>query len=131
MPDFIPPELATLVDKAPDGDRWLHEIKFDGYRTAGHLRAGRVRMLTRKGLDWTIRFRPIAEALAGLQALSAYLDGEVAVVGKDGATSFAELQDALSKEQAERLVKMIGYPQLAIRKIRSHAAEKTASTILW
>ena len=44
LPDFIPPELATLVDKAPDGDRWLHEIKFDGYRTAGHLRAERVRM---------------------------------------------------------------------------------------
>jgi bifunctional non-homologous end joining protein LigD len=104
LPDFIPPELATLVDKAPDSDRWLHEIKFDGYRTAGHLRAGRIRMLTRKDLDWTIRFRPIAETLAGLQALSAYLDGEVAVVGKDGVTSFAELQDALSKEQPERLV---------------------------
>src|SRR6516165_7110086 len=49
LPDFIPPELATLVDKAPDGDKWLHEIKFDGYRTAAHLRSGRVRMLTRKG----------------------------------------------------------------------------------
>src|SRR6516162_3187509 len=60
--------------------------------------------VTRRGLDWTIRFQPIAETLAGLRALSAYLDGEVAVVGKDGVTSFAELQDALSKEQPERLV---------------------------
>ena len=67
LPDFIPPELATLVDKAPDGERWIHEMKFDGYRTAGHLRSGRVRMLTRKGLDWTARFHPIAEALARLK----------------------------------------------------------------
>ena len=104
LPDFIPPELATLVDRAPDTDRWLHEIKFDGYRTAAHLRSGRVRMLSRKGLDWTARFQPIAKTLAGLPALSAYLDGEVAVVGKDGVTSFAELQDVLSNGPAERLV---------------------------
>ena len=74
LPDFIPPELATLVDKAPDGERWLHEMKFDGYRTADHLRSGRVRMLTRKGLDWTARFNPIAQALAGLKALNAYVE---------------------------------------------------------
>lgn len=93
LPDFVPPELATLVDKAPESDAWLHEIKLDGYRTAGHLRSGRVRMLTRRGLDWTVRFRPIAEALAGLPALTAYLDGEIVVVGKGGVTSFAALQD--------------------------------------
>ena len=104
LPDFIPPELATLVDKAPDSDKWLHEIKFDGYRTAAHLRFGRVRMLTRKGLDWTARFQPIAKALAELPALSAYVDGEVAVVGKDGVTGFAELQDVLCNGPAERLV---------------------------
>ncbi len=50
-------------------------------------------MLTRRGLDWTVRFRPIAEALAGLPALTAYLDGEIVVVGKGGVTSFAALQD--------------------------------------
>ena len=104
LPDFIPPELATLVDKAPDGDRSLHEIKFDGYRTAGHVRSGRVRMLTRKGLEWTVRFHPIADALGGLKALNAYLDGEIAVVGEDGVTSFAELQAVLSDGPASRLV---------------------------
>jgi bifunctional non-homologous end joining protein LigD len=103
LPDFIRPELATLVDKAPDGS-WLHEIKFDGYRTAGHIRSGRVRMLTRKGLDWTVRFHPIADALAGLKALNAYVDGEIAVVGEDGVTSFAELQAVLSDGPANRLV---------------------------
>jgi bifunctional non-homologous end joining protein LigD len=57
-------------------------------------------MLTRSGLDWTARFRPIAEALAGLRARAAYLDGEIAVVGPDGMTSFGALQDALKRSQA-------------------------------
>jgi bifunctional non-homologous end joining protein LigD len=104
LPDFISPELAALVDRPPTGDEWLHEIKYDGYRTGARLEAGKVRMLTRRGLDWTARFRPIAEVLAKLPAKAAYLDGEIAVLGDDGVTSFAALQDALSRRQAERLV---------------------------
>ena len=103
LPDFIPPELATLTDKAPAGDGWIHEIKLDGYRTAARLEAGKVRMLTRSGLDWTARFRPIAAALAVPKIRAAYLDGEIAVLGEDGVTSFAALQDALSRGQAQRL----------------------------
>jgi bifunctional non-homologous end joining protein LigD len=103
LPEFVSPQLATLTDKAPAGDGWLHEIKLDGYRTAARLEAGKVRMLTRSGLDWTARFRPIAAALAGLKARAAYLDGEIAVLGEGGVTSFAALQDALSRGQAERL----------------------------
>jgi bifunctional non-homologous end joining protein LigD len=61
-------------------------------------------MLTRKGLDWTVRFHPIADALARLKALNAYVDGEIAVVGEDGVTSFAELQAVLSDGPASRLV---------------------------
>jgi len=103
LPDFIPPELATLTDKAPAGSDWIHEIKLDGYRTAARLQAGKVRMLTRSGLDWTARFRPIATALAVPKIRAAYLDGEIAVMGADGVTSFAALQDALSQGQAQRL----------------------------
>jgi bifunctional non-homologous end joining protein LigD len=103
LPEFIPPELATLADKTPAGEGWLHEIKLDGYRTAGRLEAGKVRMLTRSGLDWTVRFRPIATTLAVLKIRAAYLDGEIAVLGEDGVTSFAALQDALSRGQAQRL----------------------------
>jgi bifunctional non-homologous end joining protein LigD len=104
LPDFIPPELATLVGKPPAGDTWIHEIKLDGYRTAARLERGAVRLLTRTGLDWTARFRPIAVALSELKATTAYLDGEVAVLGPDGVTSFARLQDALSKSRSSNLV---------------------------
>jgi bifunctional non-homologous end joining protein LigD len=71
------------VDNAPEGDAWLHEIKLDGYRTAARIEGGKVRLLTRTGLDWTARFRPIAAALASLPVKTAYLDGEVAVLGPD------------------------------------------------
>jgi hypothetical protein len=65
--DFIPPELATLVDQAPEGEGWLHEIKLDGYRLAVRV-AGKVTMSTRRGLDWTARFGPIAAAAGKLKA---------------------------------------------------------------
>ena len=104
LPKFIPPELATLVGNAPDGDAWFHEIKLDGYRTAARIEGGKVRLLAHTGLDWTARFRPIATALASLPVKTAYLDGEVAVHGPDGVTSFAALQDALSKGGAADLV---------------------------
>jgi hypothetical protein len=56
MPGFIKPQMATLKAKAPPGDQWLHEIKFDGYRVQVHLNKGKKRAFTRTGLDWTKRF---------------------------------------------------------------------------
>ena len=53
MPGFIKPQLATLKAKAPSGDQWLHEIKFDGYRVQVHLNKGKKLVFTRTGLDWT------------------------------------------------------------------------------
>jgi bifunctional non-homologous end joining protein LigD len=104
LPDFSRPELATLLDQPPEGSAWVHEIKLDGYRTAARIEGGKVWLLTRTGLDWTARFRPIATALASLPVKTAYLDGEVAILGPDGLTSFAALQDALSKGLAADLV---------------------------
>jgi len=100
LPAFIASQLAQLVDRAPAGDRWLHEIKFDGYRTATRIEGSKVRMLTRKGLDWTANFQPIAQTLADLSVKPAYLDGEIVVVRPDGVSSFADLQEALSLGQA-------------------------------
>jgi bifunctional non-homologous end joining protein LigD len=103
LPTFVEPELCTLVDEAPRGDDWIHEIKFDGYRIVARLEAGRVRLMSRNGKDWTARFRSIADAVARLPATRAVLDGEVCVVGHDGLTSFQSLQNALGREEARNL----------------------------
>ena len=53
LPNWILPQLTQLVDAAPEGDDWLHEIKYDGYRMHARLDHGDVKLLTRTGLDWT------------------------------------------------------------------------------
>jgi len=101
MPGFIKPQLATLRSKAPKGDQWLHEIKFDGYLVQAHVISGRKRVYTRNGLDWTKRFATIAGALdiPG----QAIIDGEVVVV-HEGRTNFSELQAELAAGRLDRLV---------------------------
>src|SRR3954453_22151053 len=60
FPGFIEPALATAVDNVPKGVRWVHEIKFDGYRVQVHLKDAAVKVFTRRGNDWTNRFQKIA-----------------------------------------------------------------------
>jgi bifunctional non-homologous end joining protein LigD len=60
FPGFIDPALATLIDKAPKGERWIHEIKFDGYRVQLHIANENTTVFTRTGIDWTRRFKKIA-----------------------------------------------------------------------
>src|SRR6476620_5663163 len=101
MPEFIKPQLATLKSRAPKGEQWLHEIKYDGYRIQVHLNRGRKKVFTRNGLDWTKRFTEIAGALA-IQG-EAIIDGEVVVV-HEGRTNFSELQAELAAGRQDRLV---------------------------
>jgi len=97
MPGFMEPQLATLRASPPEGEKWLHEIKFDGYRIQAHVCDGKVKLFTRKGLDWTARFGDaIAKSLATLDCDDAIIDGEVVVPSDKGVASFAALQDALS-----------------------------------
>ena len=93
-PTWIKPQLAKLVEKAPDGSDWLHELKLDGYRMHARLDAARVQILTRRGNDWTEKYPAIAKAIAGLPAQSAYLDGELCGVLPDGRTAFNLIQNA-------------------------------------
>jgi bifunctional non-homologous end joining protein LigD len=101
MPGFIKPQLATLSTKAPQGEQWLHEIKYDGYRVQVHLNRGRKKVFTRNGLDWTKRFTEIAGALA--ISGEAIIDGEVVVV-HEGRTNFSELQAELAAGRQGRLM---------------------------
>src|SRR5215218_9241734 len=96
FPEFIEPCLASLGADVPGGDRWLHEIKWDGYRLHVRAESGRVRLLTRRGLDWTARFPPIADAAARLPFQTAYIDGEAIVENRVGIADFGALQQALA-----------------------------------
>jgi bifunctional non-homologous end joining protein LigD len=95
MPDFIAPQLATLVPAAPNGDDWLHELKFDGYRMVCHLQRGKARFWSRNQKDWTDKFPNLNKALKALPATAAILDGEVVVVDKAGRSSFQKLQQSM------------------------------------
>jgi bifunctional non-homologous end joining protein LigD len=104
LPGFIEPCLATLADKAPNSANWLHEIKFDGYRLQAHIDHGDIRLLTRKGLDWTEKFSTTARALARLPVTTAIIDGELVVEGPDGVSSFSLLQDALKNNAHDTMM---------------------------
>ena len=96
MPGNLKPQLATSVEKAPEGGEWLHEIKYDGYRLFARIERGTVRLITRSGLDWTAKFPELAQAFARLPGETALIDGEIVCLASDGTTSFSGLQDAIS-----------------------------------
>jgi bifunctional non-homologous end joining protein LigD len=98
MPDFIEPQLAELVQEPPVGVQWLHEAKYDGYRTQAHIAGQRVQLLTRTGKEWTDRYSPVAKALKKLPVQSAILDGEVVWMDENGISHFQKLQNGLKSK---------------------------------
>ena len=99
---FIEPSLATVADKPPKGAKWLHEVKFDGYRIQARIDGDQVHLSTRKGLDWTARFLSVSQALAKLGLGSAILDGEIVVEDEAGVSSFSELVADLKSGRPDR-----------------------------
>jgi bifunctional non-homologous end joining protein LigD len=103
LPGFIEPMLATLAKSPPTGDRWLHEIKFDGYRLQAHIEDGKVTLWTRGGLDWTKKFGvAVPEALRNLPVRTALIDGELVVENESGVAEFSLLQADLSQGRLHR-----------------------------
>ncbi|WP_298267583.1 DNA ligase D [uncultured Bradyrhizobium sp.] len=94
-PAFRPVQLATLVDAVPAGDRWIHEMKYDGYRTLVAVGGGEARAYTRSGLDWSGRFPSILADARQLKVQSALIDGEAVVLDPEGRSNFQKLQGAL------------------------------------
>jgi bifunctional non-homologous end joining protein LigD len=104
LPRFVKPCLATLVAKAPDDKRWEHEIKFDGYRIQARLDHGKVKLMTRKGLDWTKKFPSVAKAIGKLHAKTALIDGELVAHDSKGISRFSLLQQDLTSGRQGRMV---------------------------
>jgi bifunctional non-homologous end joining protein LigD len=94
-PGFIEPALATSIEKVPSGERWVHEIKFDGYRVQVHVRDAAVKVFTRRGNDWSNRLRKIASDAWHINVGSAIIDGEIVAPAADGTTDFSVLQNEL------------------------------------
>jgi bifunctional non-homologous end joining protein LigD len=101
---YIEPCLPTLKELIPGGPEWLHEIKYDGYRTQVHLREGAATLYTRRGFDWTQRFGTLTRALTGFPARTAILDGEVVVPDAEGIPDFEALYADLAGNRTERLL---------------------------
>jgi len=85
--------LATRVRELPEGANWEYEVKWDGYRIEAVKDGGSVRLLSRRGSDYSERFRSVAKAVADIAAESAVLDGEVVAVDAKGQPSFQVLQN--------------------------------------
>lgn len=106
-PRGFKPQLTDHRDTAPDGELWLHEIKWDGYRLLADLHDGEVKLRSRNGLDWTGDFPEVAQAVRALPVHDARLDGELVVLDAQGRSDFAALQrviDGSSKQPLRYIV---------------------------
>ena len=102
LPRFIAPQLCKSATRAPDGEKWVHEVKFDGYRVQLRVENGRARALTRTGLDWTEKFATVAKAAEALP--DCILDGEIVALNHNGVPDFDALQAALSEGKSANLI---------------------------
>jgi bifunctional non-homologous end joining protein LigD len=104
FPKTLLPQLATLTAAAPSGPEWLHELKFDGYRILAEIEEGQVRLMTRRGNDWTSSLPGLARWVKKVRVKSAILDGELVANDERGRASFQRLQNALKEDSAADLV---------------------------
>ncbi|GLQ83076.1 ATP-dependent DNA ligase [Mesorhizobium huakuii] len=96
---FIAPLMPTLVETPPTGDDWIHEVKFDGYRSQMIIDEDGARIYTRNGHEWTAKYRDLVQEAKSLGAESAIVDGEIIVLNKAGLSDFGELRKAITRRQ--------------------------------
>ncbi|MBZ9856535.1 DNA ligase D [Mesorhizobium sp. CA13] len=101
---FVEFQSPTLVENAPEGSEWLHEIKYDGYRTELIIESGKARAFTRRGYDWSHRYRRIVQAAAGLPVKAAIIDGEAVVLGDTGLPDYQALERELGNPNSAKLI---------------------------
>ena len=104
LPATLKPQLATLSKSVPADGNWLYEIKFDGYRLLARIERGRAKLFTRNGHDWSERMKPLVEDLEATGVQSAWLDGEIVVLGERGVPDFNALQKAFDVKRSADIV---------------------------
>ena len=102
IPAFVAPQLCTPVEQPPSGAGWCHEIKFDGYRIQLRVVDGEATLKTRKGLDWTGKFKAIAQAASKLPDV--LIDGEIVALDQKGNPDFSTLQAAIADGKTDDLI---------------------------
>jgi bifunctional non-homologous end joining protein LigD len=126
---FIPPQLPSLADEPPAGDRWIHEIKYDGYRTQLHVSGGQVRTYTRNAFDWTERYHTIVRAAERLSCASAILDGEMIVQDEHGRCNFAGLRNAIAERPRDLVFMAFDLMHLDGRDMRKLPIEERRAAL--
>ncbi len=103
LPASLAPQLPTLSAAAPTSDQWIWEIKFDGYRMLARIEGGVVQLITRGGHDWSAKMPALVQSLAALGLGSAWLDGEIVVIGANGLPDFHALQNAIDSSRSAQI----------------------------
>jgi bifunctional non-homologous end joining protein LigD len=101
---FIPPQLCDTRAEPPEGENWIYEIKYDGYRLQVHVQGGEARVMTRNGLDWSAKFPAIVDAAKRLNVSSAIMDGEAVVFDARGISDFPALVASLEHGRSQAVL---------------------------
>lgn len=109
---FIKPMEPELVETPPQGDEWLHEIKFDGYRTQIMKDENGIRLFTKNGYDWTGRYIELAGEAEAIEAESFIVDGETITVNEAGLSDFQALQSAVTRREPSRDLYLVAFDLL-------------------
>ncbi len=102
--NFVEPQLALLVDKPPKGKDWIHEIKLDGYRVQAHIANDGISLFTRKGFEWSEKFKGLLPTLRKLEKYNVVLDGEIVCLDPSGHSHFQLLQKAIKEKNFDQMV---------------------------
>lgn len=101
-------QLAKLVNKIPEGEDWIYELKYDGYRITAYIEGNSVRLMTRNGNDYQKRFHNISLALINWAKTRAMvLDGEMVITDESGKTDFQALQNYRKNDNSQKLTYII------------------------
>jgi bifunctional non-homologous end joining protein LigD len=97
---FIEPCLPSPADKPPSGANWIHEIKHDGYRLMARRDSVGIRLITRRGNDWTQRYPLVVDVVNPLKVRSCLIDGEVVCCDERGLATFQLLRHRRNEPRA-------------------------------